>query len=178
MPDELQETQKELRAAWDDMLASLNEARDAIDQPELMPAPANERNLAEGYRYLIGFLHNAIERSFHSDKTRPAIRNILSIFNRATIDNSDAIYFSAAIDGREQYCLRGQVEDSRVWRGEDPRATGRLAPHYVIFEASSGVMAGDSGDLRELIPGVKAQTGSLDSSAIMVDISRKPSARS
>lgn len=166
---DVEEVQKELRAAWDDMFNSLALARDAIDQAELMPAPQNERNLAEGYRYLVGFLHNAIERSFHSDKTRPAIRNILSVFNRATIDNSDAIYFSAAIDGRESYCLRGQVEDTRVWRGEEPAKSGRLAPHYVIFEASSGVMAGDSGDLRELIPGVKAQTGTLDSSAIAVD---------
>ena len=169
MAKDTQEAQKELRAAWDDMFSSLASARDAIDHAELMPAPMNERNLAEGYRYLIGFLHNAIERSFHSDKTRPAIRNVLSIFNRATIDNADAIYFSAAIDGREQYCLRGQVEDTRVWRGEAPPKTGRMAPHYVIFEATSGVMAGDSGDLRELIPGVKTQTGNLDSSAIEVN---------
>ena len=47
-------------------------------------------------------------------------------------------------------------------------ASGRKAPHYVIFEASAGGMAGDSGDLRELAPGVKTQTGRLDSSALEV----------
>lgn len=168
MAKDLQQVQKELRGAWDDMLASLASARDAIDQPELMPAPINERNLAEGYRYLLGYLHCAIERAFHEDPVRPAVRNTLSIFNRATIDNSDAIYFYAPIDGREHYVLRGQVEDCRVWRGEEPPETGRLAPHYLIFEATSGALAGDSGDLRELMPGVKTQTGNLDSSSIEV----------
>ncbi|MBW2390440.1 MAG: hypothetical protein JRG89_18715, partial [Deltaproteobacteria bacterium] len=65
MAEDPQQVEKELRSAWDDMLESLTRARDAIDQPELMPAPQNERNLAEGYRYLIGYLHTAIERAFH-----------------------------------------------------------------------------------------------------------------
>ena len=160
---------KDLRAAWDDMIASLERARDAIDQPELMPAPGNPRNLAEGYRYLMGFVHSAVERAFHEDPVRPVFRNALSIVNRATIDNADAIYFYAPIDGRAQYKVCGRARDSSEWRGEAAGETGRLAPHYVIFEASSGVLAGDSGDLRELMPGVKTQTGRLDSSAIQVE---------
>ncbi len=161
--------QKELRAAWDDMLESLARARDAIDQPELMPAPGNSRNLAEGYRYLMGFVHSAVERAFHEDPAHPAFRNALSIVNRATIDNADAIYFFAPIDGRERYSIRGHVADWSEWRGEAPPASGRKAPHYVIFEASAGVLAGDSGDLRELMPGTKTQTGRIDSNAIQVD---------
>ena len=160
--------EKELRAAWDDLIASLERARDAIDQPDLMPAPKNARNLAEGYRYLMGFLHSAVERAFHEDRARPAFRNALSIINRATIDNADAIYFYAPIDGRESYVIEGEVGDWRHWRGETPPPHGRKAPHYVIFEASAGVLAGDSGDLRELRPGVKTQTGRLDSSRIEV----------
>jgi len=160
---------QDLRRAWDDMLESLARARDAIDHPELMPAPENARNLAEGYRYLMGFVHSAIERAFFADPDRPAARNALSIINRATIDNADAIYFYAPIDGTKSYRVRAHVEDCRVWRGDEPPETGRLAPHYVIFECSSGVLAGDSGDLRELTPGVKALTGTLDSSSIEVD---------
>ena len=160
---------EELRHAWDDMMASLESARNAIDQPELMPAPQNPRNLAEGYRYLMGFAHSAIERAFHEDKERPAFRNALSIINRATIDNSDAIYFYAPIDGRQSYVISGQTFDSREWRGETPAAEEPRAPHYVIFEASAGVLAGDSGDLKELAPGVKAMTGRIDSSDIEVD---------
>jgi hypothetical protein len=158
-----------LRAAWDDMLAELGRARDAIDQPELMPAPANDRNLAEGYRYLMGYVHSAVERAFHEDPRFPFVRHALQIVNKATIDNADAIYFAAPIYGRERYVVRGRAQDDRHWRGEPPAATGRKAPQYLIFEASDGCLAGDSGSLAELRPGVKAQTGKLDSSEISVD---------
>jgi hypothetical protein len=159
---------KELRTAWDAMIASFERARDAIDQPELMPPPQSPRNLAEGYRYLMGFVHSAVERAFHEDPERPAFRNALSIINRATVDNADAVYFYAPIDGRKTYVIRGEVGEWRHWRGEEPAPAGRKAPHYVIFEASAGALAGDTGDLRELRPGIKTQTGRLDSSRIEV----------
>ncbi len=169
MARDAQSVKQELRGAWDDMLENLARARDAIDHPDLMPAPASERNLAEGYRYLMGFVHSAVERAFFEDPDRPVARNALSIINRATIDNADAIYFYAPINGRKSYRVRGQVENWSAWSAEEPPESGRLAPHYVIFECSSGVLAGDSGDLRELAPGVKAQTGALDSSSIEVN---------
>ena len=159
----------QLHAAWDELIANLESARDAIDHPELMPPPSDDRNLAEGYRYLAGYLHSAIERSFHSDPVRPAFRNALSIINRATIDNSDAIYFFAPIDGRESTLVRGELADCRHWRGEAPAEKGRKAPHYLIFEATSGDLTGDSGDLRELAPGVRCRTGWMDCSQIQVD---------
>ena len=160
---------EELRAAWDDMIDSLQQARDAIDQPQLMPPPGTERNLAEGYRYLMGFVHYGIERAFHEDPQRPHFRNALSIINRSTIDNADAVYFYAPIDGRASYRLRGQVEDCRHWQGDAALEGQPKAPFYLIFESMEGVMAGDSGSLRELTPGVKTQTGRLDSSALQVD---------
>jgi hypothetical protein len=163
-----EEAIKTLRAAWDDMMAELGRARDAIDQPELFPAPASERNLAEGYRYLMGFLHGAIERAFHEDARFPVVRHALQILNKGTIDNADAIYFACAIDGRQTYVLRGRVGDHRHWRAEAPAPSGRIAPQYMIFEATDGCIAGDSGSLAELRPGVKAHTGRLDSTTLEV----------
>jgi hypothetical protein len=159
---------KLLRSAWDDMLEELARARDAIDQPGLMPAPPSDRNLAEGYRYLMGFVHSAVERAFFEDPKLPYVRNALSIVNKATIDNPDAVYFMATVDGREAYVLRGRVHDHRHWRGAPPARSGPKAPQYLIFELSDGCIAGDSGSLAELRPGVKAQTGTLDSSALQV----------
>jgi hypothetical protein len=169
MPLEPADAQRQLRAAWDDFIERLQQARDAVDTPALMPPPASDRNLAEGYRYLLGHLHAAIERAFHADPARPHFRNALSIITRATIDNADAIYFYAPIDGRRSYLLRGEIGDARHWRGAPPAPTGRKAPHYLIFETSFGVLAGDSGSLAELRPGVKTQTGRLDSSEIEVN---------
>jgi len=163
------EAQDALRQAWDEMINTLQEARDAIDHPNLMPPPASDRNLAEGYRYLMGFVHSAVERAFHDDPERPQFRNALSPITRATIDNADAIYFYAPIDGRNTYRIHGQAGDTRHWRGEAAVTGEHKAPHYLIFEVSSGGLAGDSGNLQELRPGTKTQTSMLDSSRIEVN---------
>ena len=169
MQKNLSESQQVLREAWDDMLQALEAARDAIDTPELMPPPASGRNLAEGYRYLMGYVHAAVERAFHSDTARPQFRNALSVITRSTIDNADAIYFYAPIDGAQSYRVSGVCGDSRHWRGEAPVTMEPKAPHYMIFEATSGALPGDTGSLMELKPGVKAQTGRLDSSSLVLD---------
>ena len=50
-----------LRSAWDALFADLARARDAIEDPELYAPPPDDRLLAEGYRYLLGYLYGAIE---------------------------------------------------------------------------------------------------------------------
>lgn len=169
MPMNATDAQDTLRQAWDEMITALQAARDAIDQPELMPPPPTDRNLAEGYRYLMGFVHSAVERAFHDDRERPHFRNALSPITRGTIDNADAIYFYAPIDGRKTYLIHGDAGDSRHWRGTKAVTGACKAPHYLIFEASSGGLAGDSGTLQELQPGTRTQTGMLDSSRIEVN---------
>jgi hypothetical protein len=165
---EVERAKAELRSAFDDLIGDLERARDIIDSPDhFAPAPT-PRVLAEGYRYLAGFVHHGIERAFHEDPEFPAFRNALSIFNKSTIENSDAVYFYAPIDGRQRYLVRGQVADHRHWRGEPRAASGRKAPQYLIFEASSGPMSGDTGELRELAPGVRTGFGRLDSSELQV----------
>ncbi len=155
-----------LRAAFDTMIERLQAARDAIDTPELDPAPADERNLAEGYRYLLGFLLGSIERALH-DPLYPRFMRAIQPMNRATIDNADAVYLYTVIDGNHSYRIRGRAADSRHWRGEAP-AAGRRAPQYVIFELASGY-AGDSGSLAELVPGTRINTATLDCHALEVE---------
>ncbi|MGI9288801.1 MAG: hypothetical protein ACR2P1_25665, partial [Pseudomonadales bacterium] len=126
------------------------------------------RVLAEGYRYLSGFIHHGVERAFHEDPDFPAFRNALSIFNKSTIENADAIYFYAPIDGSKRYLVKAKVEDFRHWRGESRAATGPKAPQYLIFETSDGTLSGDTGDLSELTPGFRTGFGRLDSSELQV----------
>ena len=108
-------------------------------------------------------------RAFFEDQRFPYFRNALQPFDKATIDNPDAIYFAARIDGREPTVIRGRAEDFRHWRGQSRAASGRLAPQYLIFEVTSGDLTGDSGSLAELAPGVKARTGWIDCTQLEVE---------
>jgi hypothetical protein len=156
-----------LRAAWEDLIAELERARDAIDDPALHAPPQSERVLAEGYRYLMTLVYCGIERGFFEDPRFPYVRRAIQAISKATIDNADAIYFSMPIDGNCSYLLRGRAADSRHWRGVPRAASGPLAPHYLIFECASG-FTGDSGSLAELRPGTKAMSGLLDVSKLRV----------
>jgi hypothetical protein len=156
-----------LRAAWDELIAELGRARDAIDEPKLWPPPPSERVLAEGYRYLLGWLHGSFERAFHGDPLFPRFRRAIQPISKSTIDNADALYLNAEIDGEHSYVVRGRAADHRHWRGEAPAQRGRKAPQYVIFEATTAY-AGDSGSVAELRPGARARTGMLDSTELAV----------
>lgn len=143
-----------LRAAWNDLIDALNRARDAIDSPDLHAPPETDRGLAEGYRYLLGFTFGAIERAFCEDPEFPYFRRAIQPVDKATIDNADALYLSASIDGDKSYRVQG-------------RLAGPKAPQYMIFEAHTAY-AGDSGSLAELSPAERAVTGSLDSTDLVV----------
>jgi hypothetical protein len=157
-----------LRAAWDEMIDGFDRARQALECPELHAPPhAGPRDLAEGYRYLLGFIYSAVERAFFGDPAFPYFRRSLQVLNKATIDNADALYLSTPIDGRYSYRITGRVQDWRHWRGEAPSPSGPTAPQYLIIEAHTGY-AGDSGDLGELQPGARGNTGMVDSSELVV----------
>lgn len=159
----------QLREAWDDLIDKLQDARDIIESPDRFAPEPSPRVLAEGYRYLMGFVHHAIERTFHADPEFPAFRNALSIFNKSTIENADAIYFYAPIDGRNRYLIKGKAADFSHWKGLPRPAQGPYAPQYFIFETANGPMSGDTGDLRELVPGFRTGFGTLDTSSLVID---------
>jgi hypothetical protein len=155
-----------LRGAWDALFADLARARDAIEDPELYAPPPDDRLLAEGYRYLLGYVYGAIERA-SIDPRFTFFRRAIQPLDKATIDNADAIYLHAPIDGNETYVINGRAADTTHWRGGRPAPTGRKAPQYVIVEVCRAY-AGDTGRLDELFNGVRAGTGTLDSAGLAV----------
>ncbi len=156
----------DLRAAFDEMLASLAAARDAIDDPALKPPPPTDRNLAEGYRYLMGYVSGAVERAFAEDADFPYFKRAIPPHDKSTWDNADNLYLSAAIDGRQSYRIRGRALDTRHWRGEAPAAP--CAPLYVILTAITHY-TGDSGSIAELTPETTNNAGSLDTADLQVE---------
>ena len=157
-----------LRAAWDRFIAQLNDARDGIDDPQRWPPPATPRNLAEGYRYVLGFLYGSLSRNLGPTAEFPYFVRVIQPLNRSTIDNADATYLAAPIDGRHSYTIRGRAGDTSAWLGKVAAAGCRKAPHYVIFQTPSGY-SGDSGSIAELAPGTRANLDVLDSSDLQVD---------
>ena len=153
-----QPSQIDLRAAWTDLIDALNRARDAVDSAELHAPPVTAQGLVDGYRYLLGFVFSGIERAFCEDPDYPYFRRAIQPLDKATIDNADALYLSASIDGTKNYRIRGRLAD----RG------GAKAPQYIIFEAHT-VYAGDTASLAELAPGGRVVTGLLDTSDLAVD---------
>ena len=148
----MSDTGDDLRAAWNELIASLEAARDAIDDAKLHAPPPSDRTLAEGYRYLLGFVYGSIGRAL-DDPLFPHFRRAIEPTNKSTIDNADAVYLYAPIDGAQSYLIRGRP------------VPGRKPPHYVIFETPSSY-AGDSGSIAELRPGTRANGGVLDSSQL------------
>lgn len=162
-----EQTGAALRAAWTEMIDALNRARDYVDSPALHAPPPTEQGLAEGHRYLLGFLFSSIERACLEDPDFPYFRRAIQPQDKATIDNADALYLSARIDGTKSYRVTGRVADHRHWGGGD-RVNGPVAPQYIVFEAHS-IYAGDTGTLMELAPGGRVVTGLLDSTDLAVD---------
>ena len=80
-----------LRAAWADMMAALDRARDAVDSPDLHAPPVTSLGVAEGYRYLMGFAFSAIERAFAEDPEFPYFRRAIQPIDKATIDKCKAL---------------------------------------------------------------------------------------
>jgi hypothetical protein len=155
-PDDAADAAATLRAAWDELLARLAAARQAIDDPALHAPPPDPRTLAEGYRYLLGFVYGAIGRTL-DDPLFPHFRRAIEPTDKSTIDNADAVYLYAPIDGEQCYRIRAR-----------PARPGRKPPHYVIFETPSGYV-GDSGSLAELRPGTRANGGVLDSAGLQLE---------
>lgn len=163
-----EQAKSQLQQAWNGLIDHLQNAREVIDNPDLFGPESNPRVLAEGYRYLAGFIHHGIERSFHEDANFPAFRNALSVYNKSTIENADAIYFYTAIDGRKHYRITAKVADYQHWCGKPRLKEQAVAPQYLIFETSNGPLSGDSGDLRELAKGFRSSFGTMDSSELKI----------
>ena len=155
------DTDKLLRDAWGELFNQLQQAREAIDNKDLFVPPASDRNLAEGYRYLLGYVYASFERVFFEDINFPYFRRAIPPVSKSTIDNADNLYLSARIDGNASYRISGRAYHHGHWQSTREPSAQRLAPQYVIFTAITQY-SGDPGAMAGAGPKEKSDTGMLD----------------
>ena len=138
-----------LTRGWIDFLTGLHDARRAIEDPALFPPAPTDRNLAEGYRYLLGHLARIIESETQGHPDFPYFQRYVRMLSKWTIDNPDTMYLSSPIDANGVYLIRGRVLDASAWRTSKRGQRGQRAPRVLIFQTTTATI-GQTGRLSEM----------------------------
>ena len=81
------------------------EAEELIRNAEFI---RTEQDLDEGYAYLAGRIRASLQMAFDHDLEHPVLINSTHQFARQGLDNPDALYWSAYLDGDAEYVVRGR----------------------------------------------------------------------
>jgi hypothetical protein len=158
----------ELVDGWVAFLEGLDEARRGLEDPSLFPPEPTDRNLAEGYRYLLGHLVRIIEAQTQRHPDFPAFQRSVRMLSKWTIDNPDTMYLSATIDADGVYRIRGRALDTGEWRTSERGRRGPRAPRVVIFQTTTAVI-GDTGRLTEFVTCRNQTLEAIDQFALELD---------
>jgi hypothetical protein len=146
---ELSSPQSTLAEGWAGFVQGLERARQHLEDPRSFPPEPTDRNLAEGYRYLLGHLARIIEQETEQDPDFPAFQRAVRMLSKWTIDNPDTMYLTAAIDADGIYRVRGRALDTSAWRTGTREARSPIAPRVVIFQTTTAIV-GQTGELAEM----------------------------
>ncbi|MEM7409099.1 MAG: hypothetical protein AAF430_02555 [Myxococcota bacterium] len=159
-----------LDRAWQSFHAGLAEARDRLENREDFPPEPSDRNLAEGYRYLLGHVVRMAEAELRLDPRFPEFHRSVDMLRKHTGENPDAMYLKAPIDGTGSYRIRGRVADTREWRSSERHASGPKAPRLVTFQTITDI-PGNTGELAEMGQCASQTLGFVNSFEIEPDAS-------
>ncbi|MFT4520316.1 MAG: hypothetical protein ACI9JM_002718 [Halioglobus sp.] len=153
---ETKQAQQALDTSWQAFMSGLEEAKDNLTDPEDFPPAASDRNLAEGYRYLLGHISRMIELEMRMDPKFPEFHRSMDMLRKWTAENPDTLYLKAPIDDTGYYKISGVGTDTKEWRDSSRGLQGPKAPRMVTFQTITGV-PGDTGELDEMAQ-CKSQT--------------------
>lgn len=162
------EPREQTQAGWDALIASLEEARDGLDSTLAFPPPPTDRNMAEGYRYLLGHLARVIESETLQDPDFPYFQRSISMLAKWTIDNVDTLYLQSRIVPEGHYRIRGMAADTTEWSTGERGRVGPKAPRLVIFQTITELI-GQTGDLREMGECRNQTLASIDSFELQIE---------
>jgi hypothetical protein len=142
------EDEATLEQGWSSFVKGLEEAREAVRDPwRFAPAPGG-RELAEGYRYLLGHLARVIESETLQHTDLPYFQRYVRMLSKWTIDNPDTMYLVAPIDPQGTYRISGRAADTTEWRTGERGRPWPKAPRIVTFQTTTAVI-GQTGSLEE-----------------------------
>ncbi len=126
-----------LDAGWQQLTDGMARAQAMLTDPDYFPAPASDRNLAEGHRYLLAHLNRLIELEFRADPQFPEFFRSMDMLRKWTGENPDTMYLKAPIDSEGYFRVKASV------------AAGALAPRVVSLSTITSV-PGSTGNLTEM----------------------------
>jgi hypothetical protein len=97
----------ESRKAWEELLALLADADKRYLGKEWNIERASD--IADGHRFLMHVLHSGIEQWLEADPLRPRAVRFVTPTLKLLGDNPDAIYFTAPLDPKRSYRVRGNT---------------------------------------------------------------------
>ena len=142
------EAKEALERGWTAFIEGLEEARGEIEDPWLAGPDPSERNLADGYRYLLGHAVRIAETEFGQHADLPYFQRSVRMMSKWTIDNPDTLYLSAPIDPAGTYRIRARAADSQDWHTSKRTRIYPKAPRLVTFQTTTATI-GDTGELNE-----------------------------
>ena len=145
-----------LDASWEEFMAGLQMARQSLLDPRHFPPPATDRNLAEGYRYMLAHLSRMIEMEMRQHPRFPEFNRSMDMLRKWTGENPDAMYLKAPLDATGFYRVSGRIANTREWRTSERDLIGPKAPRMVTFQTITDV-PGATGTLAEMA-NCKSQT--------------------
>ncbi len=124
---------EQIDKSWQLFMEGLQQAQQNLTDPRYMLAEPTGRNVAEGYRYMLGHLNRFIESEMRMDPEYPEFFRSMDMLRKWTGENPDAMYLKAPISADAYYKVSGVAADTMPNMvtfqtiTDTPGATGELA---------------------------------------------------
>lgn len=158
-----------LEQAWNSFSKGMQEAQRSLVDPQYFPPPPTARNLAEGYRYMLGHLERMVQLEMRQHPRYPEFHRSMDMLRKWTGENPDTMYLKARIDDSGFYRISGHAADTREWRNPATHINTPKAPRNVIFQTITGA-PGATGELDEMRRCVDATLDFIDSMEMQIGI--------
>ncbi|MCZ6828195.1 MAG: hypothetical protein O7F73_01150 [Gammaproteobacteria bacterium] len=140
---------EQLDKSWEMFSQGLQQAQQSLSDPASFPPEPTDRNLSEGYRYMLGHLGRMIEMEMRLHPRYPEFFRSIDMLRKWTAENPDTMYLKAPIDSTGFYKVSGSIANTQEWRTSERGLAEPKAPRMVTFQTITDV-PGATGELAEM----------------------------